>query len=93
MTAVAKSERALATIDELIEALGCRSVDGLERLLCHSHDLDVVIEECRGGGDPAGCVRLRAADCGLRIDFPVTLDSFWDEVDQLEACAREDVVA
>lgn len=93
MTATATRERQLATVQDLFEALGCRSADGLERLLCHTHDLAVVVEECPGDADPTGCVQLRAADCGLRIEFPVTLRGFWDEVDQLEACAREELAA
>lgn len=93
MTTVATRERTLTSVPELFEALGCRSADDLERLLCHTHDLAVVVEECPGGADPTGCVQLRAADCGLRIEFPVTLRGFWDEVDQLEACARDEFAA
>lgn len=93
MIAVTTRERQLTTVQELFEALGCRGADDLERLLCHTHDLEVVVEECPGDADPAGCVQLRAADCGLRIEFPIALREFWDEVDQLEACAREELAA
>jgi len=88
-----QATRYLDTVDDLIDALGCGSPDGLERLLCHTHDLDVVVEECPESGDRAGCVRLRAGDCGLDVAFPITLEGFWDEVDQLEACAREELAA
>jgi len=91
MTTVADQE--LRTLDELVDALGCGSPEGLEQLLCQTHDLALIVEECPGGEDPAGCLRLRAGDCGLRLTFPTTLARFWDEVDQLEACAMEELAA
>lgn len=82
-------ETCLRTFEALLDALSCSGPEALERLIGHSHGLDVVVEDCPRDGGHGERLLLRVEDWGLKLDFPMTLRDFWDEVERLETAALD----